>query len=151
MLRKLMETDDDAGMLIVRVFLGLVMLPHGAQKLLGWFGGHGFAATLQGMPSMGLPAAIVLLVILAESFGALGLITGFLGRFCAFGIFAVMVGAVLTVHLPNRFFLNLVGAQKVEGFESHLLAIGVAIAVMVKGSGRMSVDRSLTPDRGIYR
>jgi putative oxidoreductase len=151
MLRKLMQTDDDAGMLIVRVFLGLVMLPHGAQKLLGWFGGHGFAATLQGMTSMGLPAAIVLLVILAEFFGALGLITGFLGRVSAFGIFCVMVGAILTVHLHNGFFMNWEGTQKGEGFEYHLLAIGMALAVMIKGSGRLSIDRSLTPDRGIYR
>src|SRR5215475_3764705 len=111
MLRKLMQTDDDAGMLIVRVFLGLVMFPHGAQKLLGWFGGGGFAATLQGMTSMGLPAVIVLLV---------------------------MVGAILTVHIHNGFFMNWMGNQKGEGFEYHLLAIGMAVAVMVKGSGRLS-------------
>jgi putative oxidoreductase len=152
MLRKLMQTDDDAGMLIVRVFLGLVMFPHGAQKLLGWFGGGGFAATLQGMTSMGLPAAIVLLVMIAEFFGALGLISGFLGRVSAFGILCVMVGAILTVHLHNGFFMNWGNvAQKGEGFEYHLLAIGMALAVMVKGSGRLSIDRSLTPDRGIYR
>jgi putative oxidoreductase len=151
MLRKLMQTDDDAGMLIVRVFLGLVMFPHGAQKLLGWFGGHGFAATMQGMTAMGLPAVVVLLVILVESFGAVGLITGFLGRFCAFGVFCVMVGAIFTVHLHNGFFMNWEGTQKGEGFEYHLLAIGMAIAVMIKGSGRASIDRSMTPDRGIYR
>ncbi len=151
MLRKLMQTDDDAGMLIVRVFLGLVMFPHGAQKLLGWFGGHGFAATMQGMTSMGLPAVVVLLVILAESFGAVGLISGFLGRFCAFGVFCVMAGAIFTVHLHNGFFMNWEGTQKGEGFEYHLLAIGMAIAVMIKGSGQASIDRSMTPDRGIYR
>ena len=151
MLRKLMETGDDAGMLIVRVFLGLVMFPHGAQKMLGWFGGGGFAATLQGMTSMGLPAAVVLLVIIAEFFGALGLIGGFLGRVSAFGILCVMVGAILTVHLHNGFFMNWMGNQKGEGFEYHLLAIGMALAVMIKGSGRLSIDRSLTPDRGIYR
>ena len=151
MLRKLMQTEDDAGMLIVRVFLGLVMFPHGAQKLLGWFGGQGFAGTLQGMTSMGLPAAIVLLVIIAEFFGALGLIGGFLGRVSAFGILCVMVGAILTVHLHNGFFMNWMGNQKGEGFEYHLLAIGMALAVMIKGSGRLSIDRSLTPDRGIYR
>ena len=151
MLRKLMQTDDDAGMLIVRVFLGLVMFPHGAQKLLGWFGGHGFGPTLQGMTSMGLPAAIVLLVMIAEFFGAIGLVTGFLGRVSAFGVFCVMVGAILTVHLPNGFFMNWEGHQKGEGFEYHLLAIGMAIAIMVKGSGRLSIDRSMTPDRRIYR
>ncbi len=151
MLRKLMETDNDVGMLIVRVFLGLVMFPHGAQKLLGWFGGGGFGPTLQGMTSMGLPAAIVLLVMIAEFFGSLGLITGFLGRVSAFGIFCVMVGAILTVHLHNGFFMNWMGNQKGEGFEYHLLAIGMAVAVMVKGSGRLSIDRSMTPDRRIYR
>ncbi|HSU82553.1 MAG TPA: DoxX family protein [Thermoanaerobaculia bacterium] len=151
MLRKLMQTDDDVGMLIVRVFLGLVMFPHGAQKLFGWFGGGGFAATLQGMTSMGLPPAIVLLVMIAEFFGSLGLITGFLGRVSAFGIFCVMVGAVLTVHLHNGFFMNWMRNQKGEGFEYHLLAIGMAVAVMVKGSGRLSIDRSMTPDRRIYR
>jgi putative oxidoreductase len=151
MLRKLMETENDVGMLIVRIFLGGVMFPHGAQKLLGWFGGHGFEATLQGMTSMGLPAAIVLLVMIAEFFGSLGLITGFLGRVSAFGIFCVMVGAVLTVHLHNGFFMSWEGTQKGEGFEYHLLAIGMALAVMVKGSGRFSIDRSMTPDRRIYR
>ena len=151
MLKKLMQTDADVGMLIVRLTLGIVMFPHGAQKLLGWFGGGGFAATLQGMTSMGLPAAVVLLVMIAEFFGALGLITGFLGRVSAFGILCVMVGAILTVHLHNGFFMNWMGNQKGEGFEYHLLAIGMALAVMVKGSGRLSIDRSLTPDRGIYR
>jgi putative oxidoreductase len=100
---------------------------------------------------MGLPAVIVLLVMIAEFFGAIGLVTGFLGRVAAFGIFCVMVGAILTVHLHNGFFMNWEGTQKGEGFEYHLLAIGMAVAVMVKGSGRLSVDRSMTPDRRIYR
>jgi len=143
MLRKLMQTDDDAGMLIVRVFLGLVMFPHGAQKLLGWFGGGGFAATLQGMTSMGLPAAVVLLVMIAEFFGALGLITGFLGRVSAFGILCVMVGAILTVHLHNGFFMNWMGNQKGEGFEYHLLGVAIAVALVVRGSGALSIDRRL--------
>lgn len=151
MLRKLMQTDDNVATLIVRVFLGLVMFPHGAQKMLGWFGGQGFGPTLQGMTSMGLPAAIVLLVMIAEFFGALGLITGFLGRVSAFGIFCVMLGAIFTVHLGNGFFMNWMGNQKGEGFEYHLLAIGMALAIMVKGSGRFSIDRSMTPDRSLYR
>ena len=145
------QTDRSATLLFQRLILGLVILPHGAQKLLGLFGGHGFAATMQGMTSMGLPAVIVLLVMIAEFFGAIGLVTGFLGRVAAFGIFCVMVGAILTVHLHNGFFMNWEGTQKGEGFEYHLLAIGMAVAVMVKGSGRLSVDRSMTPDRRIYR
>ena len=141
----------EIGLLVARAILGLALAAHGAQKLLGWFGGHGFEATLQGMTSMGLPAVIVLLVMIAEFFGSIGLVTGFLGRVGAFGIFCVMVGAILTVHLHNGFFMNWEGTQKGEGFEYHLLAIGMAVAIMVKGSGRLSVDRSMTPDRRIYR
>ena len=148
MLKKLMQTDDDTGMLIVRLALGIVMFPHGAQKLLGWFGGGGYAATMAGMSKM-LPAAIVFLVIFCEFFGALSLITGLLGRLGALGILCVMVGAVLTVHLPNGFFMNWGGNQKGEGFEYHLLAIGIALAVIIRGSGRFSIDRALS-DKGAY-
>ena len=151
MLKKLMQTDEDLGMLIVRLALGIVMFPHGAQKLLGWFGGGGFAATLQGMTGMGLPAVIVFLVILFEFFGSLSLISGFLGRVGAFGILCVMLGALLTVHLPNGFFMNWMGNQKGEGFEYHLLAIGMALAIMVQGSGAFSIDRSMSDKGGYYR
>jgi putative oxidoreductase len=150
--RKLMQTDDDIARLIVRLALGIVMFPHGAQKLLGWFGGGGFAATLQGMTQMGLPAVVVFLVILFEFFGSLALISGFLGRVGAFGILCVMVGAILTVHLNNGFFMNWSSAPgKGEGFEYHLLAIGMALAILVKGSGAFSIDRSMTRHTGIYR
>jgi putative oxidoreductase len=151
MLRKLMQTDDDVGMLIVRLALGIVMFPHGAQKLPGWFGGGGFAGTMQGMTGMGLPAVVVFLVILAEFFGSLSLITGVLGRLGAFGIFCVMLGAILTVHLPNGFFMNWMGNQKGEGFEYHILAIGMALAILIKGSGAFSVDRSMSDKGGYYR
>jgi len=152
MLRRLAQTEDDFGMTIVRLALGVVMFPHGAQKLLGWFGGHGFAATMQGMTSNGLPAVVVFLVIVAEFFGALGLIVGFLGRVGAFGVLSVMLGAIFMVHLPNGFFMNWMGNQKGEGFEYHLLAIGMALAVLIKGSGAFSIDRSLSDKhRPLYR
>ena len=143
MLKKLMQTDDDAGMLIVRLALGIVMFPHGAQKLLGWFGGGGYTATMQGMSQM-LPAVIVFLVIFCEFFGSLSLITGFLGRLGAFGVLCVMVGAVLTVHLHNGFFMNWAGTQGGEGFEYHILAIALALVVMLRGSGTASMDRALS-------
>jgi putative oxidoreductase len=149
MLKKLVQTDDDTGMFIVRLALGIVMFPHGAQKLLGWFGGQGFAATMQGMTGMGLPEAVVLLVILAEFFGSLSLILGVLGRIGAFGILCVMLGAIFTVHLHNGFFMNWMGNQKGEGFEYHLLAIGMALAILIKGSGRWSSDRRMSDQGGI--
>jgi putative oxidoreductase len=144
MLRRLMLTDDDISRTLVRLFLGLVMFPHGAQKMLGWFGGGGFSGTMQGMTGMGLPAIVVFLVILIEFFGSLGLILGFLGRVSAFGVLCVMLGAIFTVHLPNGFFMNWMGNQKGEGFEYHLLAIGMALAIITKGSGAYSADRSIT-------
>ena len=149
MLKKLMQTDDDLGRLIVRLALGIVIFPHGAQKLLGWFGGGGFAGTMQGMTQMGLPAIVVFLVIIAEFFGGLSLITGFLGRIGAFGVLCVMLGAIFLVHLSNGFFMNWSGSQKGEGIEYHLLAIGIALAIMVKGSGALSIDRSMS-EKGAY-
>lgn len=143
MIRKLLATNNDVLPLILRLTLGLVMFPHGAQKLLGWFGGAGFSATMHGMTGMGLPGVIVFLVIVAEFFGALGLITGFLTRFSAFGIATVMFGAVATVHARFGFFMNWFGQQQGEGFEYHLLVIGIAIALMIRGGGLLSVDRAL--------
>ena len=120
------------------------MLPHGAQKALGMFGGGGFAATMKGMSQgMGIPSIIVLLVIASEFLGSMGLILGVATRFCAFGTFAVMMGAIFMVHLPNGFFMNWFGQKAGEGFEFHLLAIGMAVALIITGGGRWSVDRFL--------
>jgi len=132
--------NDVAGF-ILRITLGFVMLPHGLQKTLGLFGGHGFSATLASFTEkMGLPWIIALMVILAESVGALGLILGFMSRFMAFSIFLVMLGAMLMVHLEHGFFMNWSGKQQGEGFEYHLLAMGLALAIMAIGGGRWSID-----------
>jgi putative oxidoreductase len=144
MLKKFFSTEDRIAPLVIRVFLGVVMLPHGAQKALGMFGGGGFAATMKGMSQgMGIPSIIVLLVIVSEFLGSMGLILGVATRFCAFGTFAVMMGAIFMVHLPNGFFMNWFGQKAGEGFEFHLLAIGMAVALIITGGGRWSVDRFL--------
>ena len=144
MLKKMLQTDDDVSSLILRVFLGAAFLPHGAQKVLGWFGGRGFQASMDGFTGMGMPWIIALLVILAESLGALGLIFGCLTRLSALGIAAVMTGAIFMVHGKHGFFMNWFGAQQGEGFEYHLLAIAIALALLVKGGGRWSIDRKLS-------
>ena len=143
MLQRLMRTDDNLGSTLLRLFLGIVFFPHGAQKLLGLFGGGGFAKTMSGMTGMGLPAVVVFLVILIEFFGSLSMLLGFLSRISAVGILCVMLGAVFTVHLKNGFFMNWMGNQKGEGFEYHLLVIGICLALLVLGSGRYSVDGSM--------
>ena len=144
MLKRLMRTDDNVVGLILRLTLGIVFFPHGAQKMLGWFGGGGFSGTMAGMTKMGLPAVIVFLVIVFEFFGALGLLLGFLGRLSAVAVAIVMLGAIFTVHLPNGFFMNWMGNQKGEGIEYHLLVLGIVLAILVTGSGRWSIDRSLS-------
>ncbi|MEL7060266.1 MAG: DoxX family protein [Acidobacteriota bacterium] len=144
MWQKLIATRNDYALTVARLMAGLVMLPHGLQKTLGWFGGGGFQATMEGMTSMGLPAPIVLLVILGESLGALGLIVGAIGRFCAFGFVVIMLGAIFTAHGQHGFFMNWFGNQEGEGFEYHLLMIGLALLPMIWGSGALSIDRVLS-------
>jgi putative oxidoreductase len=140
-----LATEGDGGATVARVALGAVMLPHGAQKLLGWFGGYGFQGTMGFLTTqVGLPYPIAVLVILIESIGSLALVLGLAGRVMAAGMAAVMVGAVVTTHLPNGFFMNWAGTQKGEGFEYHLLAIALALIVMLRGSGAASVDRALS-------
>ena len=144
MLSRIIRTDDDRAALVARLVLALVIFPHGAQKALGWFGGFGAAGTVGFMGTMGIPAALAWLAIAAEFLGSIALVIGFLGRVAAFGIMVNMIVATLTVHLPNGFFMNWTGQQRGEGFEFFLLAIGLALVVIMKGSGTLSADRALT-------
>src|SRR3989442_6912647 len=106
-MKTLFQTDEAWSSLILRVMLGIVMLPHGAQKLLGWFGGFGFAGTMGFFTDkMHLPWIVAFLVIMGESFGSLGLFGGFLTRFSAFGWLWMMLGAIFMVHWPHGFFMN---------------------------------------------
>ena len=137
----LLKTNNHAAPLIARVMLGLVMFPHGGQKMLGWFGGHGFSGTMNHFTgTMQIPAVFAFLAILAEFAGALGLIFGLFSRVAAFGIACVMAVAILTVHAANGFFMNWSGAQNGEGFEYHLLVFGLALIVMIYGGGKASLD-----------
>ena len=145
MLRRLIHTREDHLLTLLRICLGLIFFAHGAQKMLGWFGGYGFSGTMGFFTKMmHIPAPFAVLAILAEFFGGLGLIVGALTRIAAFGIAINMVVATLMVHAPNGFFMNWTGQQKGEGFEYHLLAIAIAIVLMVRGAGAFSVDRALS-------
>jgi putative oxidoreductase len=144
MVGSIFRTSDDIGAFIARITLGIVILPHGMQKLLGLFGGAGFSGTVEFFVSSGIPAFIAILIVIGESFGALGLIVGFLSRLAALGITIIMLGAVVTVHLQNGFFMNWAGTQAGEGFEFHLLAVGLGLIVLIKGGGIWSVDRAIS-------
>lgn len=144
MFRKLLATPNDITYTLVRLFLGVVFFAHGAQKMLGWFGGYGFHGTMGFFTqAMHIPAPFAFLAIFAEFFGGLGLILGVLGRVAAFGIAVNMLVAIFAVHLHNGFFANWTGQQKGEGFEYHLLAIALLLVTMIKGSGAFSVDHAL--------
>jgi len=142
LLRRLIQADNSSAPLIARLMLGIVIFPHGAQKMLGWFGGYGFAGTMHWFTdTMHIPAPLAFLAVLAEFAGSLGLIVGLLSRVAAFGIATNLVVAILTVHLPNGFFMNWFGTQKGEGFEYHLLGLGLALIVIIHGAGKASLDR----------
>ena len=148
MLRRFLQTDDDVSATVMRLILGIVFIPHGAQKVLGLFGGYGFSGTIQGFGKMGIPSWLTVLVMACEFGGAILLILGLLTRLAALGIGAVMVGAILLVHGKVGFFMNWSGKQPGEGIEYHLIALAVVVALIIKGGGAFSVDRALTRDSG---
>ena len=145
MLTWLIDTDGDWVLTILRVVLGVVLFAHGAQKLLGWFGGPGLSATLNMLrDQLRIPAPLALLAIAAEFFGGLGLIFGLLTRIAALGIAITMAVAIVMVHLRYGFFMNWYGNKPGHGIEYHLIVIALAIALMVKGAGAFSFDLALS-------
>lgn len=148
--KALLGTSDSFVDMMLRIALAAVFFPHGAQKVLGWFGGHGLAGTMGFFTEkMGIPAVFAALAIAAEFLGSLGLFVGFLTRIAAFGIFCVMGTAIWMVHAKVGFFMNWAGQYPAgkEGFEFHLLAMALAFSVMIRGAGLLSVDRALAGKR----
>ncbi|MDI9311750.1 MAG: DoxX family protein [Limnohabitans sp.] len=153
------KTSCNYSGVIARLFLGLVLFHHGAQKLLGWFGGYGFSGTMGFFTEqMHLPWIIAFLTIMIEFFGSLCLIFGFASRFWAACITILMLGIIFTVHIHNGFFMNWFQAvvpnpndatkfiAQAEGYEYHLLAIGLALSILFSGSGCCSLDRMIVKD-----
>jgi putative oxidoreductase len=157
MLTRILRTDSTATASIIRIALGAVMLPHGAQHALGWFGGYGFHGTLGWMTgTLGFPAPMAALAIATELVAPYLLILGLCGRLAGLGIFGIMLGAV-TTHWANGFFMNWFGGLPAgtEGFEYHLIAMTLAAVVVLQGSGAWSLDRwiaaRLAPRTGALR
>lgn len=143
-MKKVFTTNENYTATIIRIVLGVTLFPHGAQKLLGWFGGYGFNGTIGFLTgAIGLPWILALLVVLIEFFGAIALIVGFATRIVAVGIISLFTGIIFTAHLANGFFINWSGQQQGEGYEYHILVIGMAIALLVSGAGKWSVDYAL--------
>jgi putative oxidoreductase len=148
--RLLLSTEPSVVPTLLRVTLALIIFPHGAQHLIGWFGGYGYAGTHGWMVgTLGIPSAFATLAILTEFFAPLALLLGIGGRIAALGIVGLMVGAAST-HIQNGFFMNWFGSMPAgaEGFEYHLLAIAMALAIAIQGSGAWSIDRTLSRPSG---
>ena len=145
MFRKLIATDNDIATTILRLALGVIFFAHGAQKMLGWFGGYGFTGTMGFFTGvLHIPAVFAFLAIAAEFFGGLGLILGLLTRVASFGVFCNMIVAVAMIHHNFGFFMNWTGTQKGEGYEYHLLLVAASAFLIIRGAGAASVDRLLS-------
>lgn len=138
------KTDDSWAGLILRIGLGSVIAAHGAQKLLGWFGGFGYEGTMGFFTQkLGLPWLVAFLVIIGESIGAVALAAGLLTRFTAASYVVIMLGAIVIVHWPQGFFMNWFGQQQGEGFEYHLLVIAMSAALVLTGGGKWALDSAV--------
>jgi putative oxidoreductase len=146
--QQLLKTNSHIGFSIARWTLGLVIFPHGAQKLLGLFGGYGFSATMESLTTqMGLPSIVAFSVIVIEFFGSMALILGFFSRFWAIALASMFTGIIITTQLEHGFFMNWFGNQAGEGYEYSLLIIGLALSVLVNGSGKFSLDYLITNNK----
>lgn len=148
MFKSILKTDNSISPLFIRLALGAVMFAHGSQKVLGWFGGAGFEKTINIFSTqLHFPFWMTLLLMFTEFFGSLGLMFGFLTRPSALGIGAAMAACAYMNHLKNGFFMNWFGQQKGEGFEFHVLVVGICLALLFKGGGLISIDRLFSKKR----
>ena len=144
MWKKIVSTDNEIAFTIARLAVGVVMFPHGAQKMLGWFGGNGFEGTMGYFTgTLGLPWIVAFLVVMGEFLGSIGLIVGALSRVAAGGMVVIMTGAIFMGHLQHGFFMNWYGNQAGEGFEYHILMIALAVITVIRGGGALSIDQKL--------
>jgi putative oxidoreductase len=142
-----LATYPSWSLLVVRVGLGIVFFAHGAQKVLGWFGGPGLKGTIDYFQKgLGIPPAATVLAALVEFLGGIAVLTGFLARPAALGLIVVMLVAVSKVHIQHGFFLNWnLTPGKGHGFEFNLALIAMAVAVAIGGAGIISIDRLIAP------
>jgi putative oxidoreductase len=141
MIASLTGTHADLVVAVARIVLGIIFFAHGAQKMLGWYGGPGLASSMRTFTEhLHLPPTLAFLVIAGELFSGVGLIVGLFSRIAALVIALTMVGAIATVHFRFGLFLNWFGTQQGHGIEYHLLTIALALVIVVQGAGAFSLD-----------
>ncbi|MPY72116.1 MAG: DoxX family membrane protein [Alphaproteobacteria bacterium] len=124
---------------LIRIVAGLMLMPHGAQKLFGAFGGGGLSGTAEGFGRIGIEPALPMAALAGgvEFFGGLMLAIGLFTRPAAVAVGIVMLVAVFKVHWANGFFAS------AGGFEYALLWGVVAAGFAMRGGGRYSVDAAI--------
>ena len=143
MIEKLLHTDSDYAWTFVRIIAGVIVFPYGMQKLFGWFGGPGIHGTLKDLGFRRIPRSIAWLIIIGQSFGSVAIVSGFLSRVAAGGLFVIFIGALI-VHWHDGWMMNWYGRKNGEGIEYFVMLVSLLLLVIVKGGGALSVDLWLT-------
>lgn len=138
------RTEASFASLILRLTFAIVLWPHGAQLLLGWFGGPGYTNSMTMFGAFGLSPLIAFLVITIQFFGSLLILTGLFTRLISAAAIILFLGMIFKAHLAVGFFMNWAGTLKGEGYEYHLLAIGLLLVLTIYGGGKFSLDRLFT-------
>lgn len=147
----LFQTGKHADGLILRLTLSIILFAHGAQMLFGWFGGYGLNSSMEYLTGKeGLPSSIAISVILLQFLGSLALLAGFYARLFATAFTFLFAGMIINSHLPYGFFMNWSGDRAGEGFEYHLLAIGLSLVLLIRGAGSCSIDLVLSSKSNQY-
>lgn len=140
LIQKITASQPSFAQLILRITFAIVIWPHGAQLLLGWFGGPGYTNSMAMFGAFGLPYLIAFLVIAIQFFGSLLILSGLFTRVAAATSIVLFLGMIFKAHIQVGFFMNWAGNLKGEGFEYHLLVIGMLLVLAIYGSGKYSLD-----------
>jgi putative oxidoreductase len=141
----LFATYPSWSLLVIRLALGIIFFAHGAQKVLGWFGGYGLKGTIgYFQQALKIPPALTIMAALTEFLGGAALIVGFLARPVGVGLIILMLVAVAKAHWANGFFINWsLQPGKGHGFEMNFALMAMALAVLIGGAGILSIDRMI--------
>jgi putative oxidoreductase len=140
---------QDVALLIMRVGLGLIILYHGSQKMLGLFGGAGYMKQISNFQHQGIPPLFGNLAVAAEFFGGLGVLIGFLTPVAAFGIACTMAVAVFRqASAPGFFHEAFVDGKGASTAFYPATIFFLAVGLMLLGAGKYSVDAKVFGKKG---
>lgn len=140
LIAKLVESKSGYSTLALRIPIGIVFMAHGAQKLFGWFGGHGLEGTGQWMASIGLGPGMLMAFLAGsgEFFGGLAILLGILTRPAAAVLSITMLVAIFAVHFEHGLFMSN------GGYEFGLALLAASVSLMMSGAGKLSIDQIIS-------